>query len=106
MGALGSGPVHTPQPINLFMDLRVEPDGALSWGPAPTAAGDHVILQAEMGCVVGASACPHDLNQIDRFKPTTVGIELLGAGGKVQGSDPTIGFKYSSSWLAREGPSA
>jgi len=81
MGGLGFGPVHTPQPINLFMDVRVEPDGALSWGPAPTAAGDHVILQAEMGCVVVASACPQDLNEINRFNPTPVGIELLGDGG-------------------------
>ena len=79
MAEMGYERVRTPQPINLFMDVRVEPDGSLSWGPAPTKPGDHVVLRAELDCVVVASACPQDLNEINHRNPTSVGIELLDA---------------------------
>ncbi|MGQ0668867.1 MAG: DUF1989 domain-containing protein [Actinomycetota bacterium] len=77
MAELGYERVQTPQPINLFMDVRVEPDGSLTWGPAPTKPGDHVFLRAELDCIVVASACPQDLNEINHHNPTSVGIELL-----------------------------
>lgn len=77
MAELGHERVQTPQPINLFMDVRVEPDGSLTWGPAPTKPGDHVVLRAELDCIVVASACPQDLNEINHHNPTSVGIELL-----------------------------
>ncbi len=78
MAALGHAGVTTPQPINLFMDVRVRPDGSLAWGPAPTAPGDHVVLRAEMDAVVVASACPQDLNEINHGTPTPVALEVLG----------------------------
>lgn len=77
MAELGYERVQTPQPINLFMDVRVEPDGSLTWGPAPTKPGDHVVLRAELDCIAVASACPQDLNEINHHNPTSVGIELL-----------------------------
>jgi uncharacterized protein len=77
MAELGYGPVNTPQPINLFMSVTVGADGSLTWGPAPTRAGEHVILRAEMDAAVVASACPQDMNPINHFKPTPVAIELL-----------------------------
>jgi uncharacterized protein YcgI (DUF1989 family) len=77
MAALGYAEVQTPQPINLFMDVRVRPDGSLAWGPAPSRAGDHVVLRAEIDAIVVASACPQDLNEINHGDPTSVGIELL-----------------------------
>jgi uncharacterized protein len=78
MAALGHPGVTTPQPINLFMDVRVRPDGSLAWGPAPTLAGDHVVLRAELDAIVVASACPQDLNEINHGTPTAVAIERLG----------------------------
>jgi uncharacterized protein len=77
MAELGYGSVHTPQPINLFMDVRVKSDGALIWGPATTKPGDDVTLQAEMNCLVVASACPQDLNEINNYIPTSVALRLL-----------------------------
>jgi uncharacterized protein YcgI (DUF1989 family) len=77
MAELGYGSVHTPQPINLFMDVRVKPDGALIWGPAITKPGDDVTLRAEMDCLVVASACPQDLNEINNYTPTSVALRLL-----------------------------
>jgi uncharacterized protein YcgI (DUF1989 family) len=77
MAALGHDRVEVPQPINLFMAVRVEPDGSLAWGPAPTAAGDGVVLRAELDAVVVASACPQDRNEINHYRPTPIGIQLL-----------------------------
>jgi len=77
MAALGHADIQVPQPVNLFMAVRVEPDGSLTWGAAPTKAGDSVVLRAEMDCVVVASACPQDRNEINHYRPTPIGIELL-----------------------------
>jgi len=77
MAGLGHPHVEVPQPINLFMAVRVNPDGSMSWGPAPTAAGDHVVLRAAVPSIVVASACPQDLNEINHYQPTPIGLELL-----------------------------
>ena len=77
MADLGHERVEVPQPINLFMDVHVEPDGSLTWGPSPASAGDNVTLRAELDCIVVASACPQDLNEINHYHPTAIGIELL-----------------------------
>jgi uncharacterized protein YcgI (DUF1989 family) len=77
MAGLGHPRVDTPQPINLFMDVSVRTDGTLAWGPAPTRAGDHVVLRAEIDAIVVASACPQDLNPINNGVPTPVAIERI-----------------------------
>lgn len=82
MAESGYERVRTPQPINLFMDVRVERDGSFTWGPAPTKPGDHVVFRAELDCIVVASACPQDLNEINHYDPTSIGIELLDRGAR------------------------
>jgi uncharacterized protein YcgI (DUF1989 family) len=77
MAELGHDAIEIPQPINLFMSVGVEPDGSLTWGPATTKAGDDVVLRALLDCIVVASACPQDLNEINNYRPSSVGIELL-----------------------------
>jgi uncharacterized protein YcgI (DUF1989 family) len=77
MAALGHAKIGVPQPVNLFMAVRVEADGAFTWSAAPTRAGDGVVMRAELDCIVVASACPQDLNEINHYRPTPVGIELL-----------------------------
>jgi uncharacterized protein YcgI (DUF1989 family) len=66
-----------PQPVNLFMSVRLRDEGGIQLDPAPTKAGDHVVLRAELDSIVVASACPQDLNEINHFNPTPVRIELL-----------------------------
>jgi hypothetical protein len=77
MAALGHDRVEIPQPINLFMSVGVEADGSLTWGPAPTSAGDGVLLRAGLDCIVVASACPQDRNEINHYRPTPIAIQLL-----------------------------
>jgi uncharacterized protein YcgI (DUF1989 family) len=80
MAGLGHDRVEVPQPVNLFMAVRVEPDGSFTWSPAPTTAGDGVVLRAELDTIVVASACPQDRNEINHYRPTPIGIQLLGSG--------------------------
>jgi uncharacterized protein len=77
MAALGHERIEIPQPINLFMNIRVEPEGGLGWEPAPTKAGDSVTLRAERDCLVVVSACPQDIVPINEKNPTPIAIELL-----------------------------
>jgi uncharacterized protein YcgI (DUF1989 family) len=77
MAGLGHSNIEIPQPINLFMAVGVNLDGSLSWGPAPTGAGDHVVLRAALPSIIVASACPQDLNEINHFRPSPIGIELI-----------------------------
>lgn len=77
MAGLGHDAIEIPQPINLFMSVGVEPDGSLTWGPAPTKAGDGIIFRALLDAIVVASACPQDLNEINNYRPSSIGIELL-----------------------------
>jgi uncharacterized protein YcgI (DUF1989 family) len=77
MAELGQPKVEIPQPINLFMNIPVRPGGELGWEPAPTKAGDYVVLRAELDCYVVVSACPQDIVPINDKNPTPVAIELL-----------------------------
>jgi uncharacterized protein YcgI (DUF1989 family) len=54
-------PVAVPQPLNVFMDVRAEPDGTLVSHPASSRAGDFVAFRAELDCLVVLSACPMDI---------------------------------------------
>ena len=77
MAGLGHPSVEVPQPINLFMDVPIAPDGALSFKAAGTRPGDSVTLRAEMDAIVVLSACPQDLNPINGPSPTSLAIDLL-----------------------------
>jgi uncharacterized protein YcgI (DUF1989 family) len=77
MAALGHPEVEVPQPINLFMNIPVRPDGALGWETAPTNAGDSVTLRVEMDALVVVSACPQDIVPINDRNPTRLAIEVL-----------------------------
>jgi uncharacterized protein len=70
-------PRFAPQPINLFMNTPAGADGTIAWLPAPTKAGDFVMMRAELDLVLVVSACPQDIIQINARRPTPVEIELL-----------------------------
>ena len=65
MAALGLAAPETPSPWNLFMNIPVGPDGALSFKAPICGPGDYVLLRAEMDCVVAFSACPQDIVPIN-----------------------------------------
>lgn len=80
MAALGLTPPECPSPLNLWMNIPVGADGAISWNEPVSAPGDYVILRARMGCVVAMSACPQDIVPINGrgLSPTEVHYARLG----------------------------
>jgi uncharacterized protein YcgI (DUF1989 family) len=78
MAELGLTPPETPSPWNLFMNIPVGPDGELSFQTPVCKPGDHVLLRAEMDCVVAFSACPQDMVPINgaACTPTEAHFEL------------------------------
>jgi uncharacterized protein YcgI (DUF1989 family) len=67
-----------PQPLNVFMDVRAQPDGTLSSRPASSRPGDYVEFRAEMDCVVVLSACPMDIVPISSGGITPLEIQVSG----------------------------
>ena len=79
MAELGLAAPETPSPWNLFMNIPVATDGALSFQPPVCGPGDHVLLRAEIDCVIAFSACPQDIVPINGVActPTEAHFEVL-----------------------------
>ena len=79
MAALGFAPPETPSPWNLFMNIPVQPDGSVSFAAPVTKAGDYILLQAKMDCLVAFSACPQDIIPIngEACTPTAAHFEVF-----------------------------
>jgi uncharacterized protein YcgI (DUF1989 family) len=71
LAELGLASAETPSPLNLFMNIPWR-DNDISFEESPARPGDHVVLRAEMSCVVVFSACPQDIVKINGLgrKPT------------------------------------
>jgi uncharacterized protein YcgI (DUF1989 family) len=77
---LGHKSPETPSPLNLWMNIPVDPEGCTSWGTPLSKPGDYVVLRAVMDCVVAMSACPQDILPINGAAcvPTEAHFEILG----------------------------
>ncbi|NIR32262.1 MAG: urea carboxylase-associated family protein [Gammaproteobacteria bacterium] len=69
-----------PSPLNLWMNIPVDPEGNTDWGEPVSEAGDYVVLRAEVNCVIAMSACPQDILPINgrRCAPTEAHYTILG----------------------------
>jgi len=76
MAELGHERIEIPQPINLFTNIPVSPDGTMGWEPAQTRPGDYVQLRAEVDSFVVVSSCPQDVLPINAGDPTPIALEL------------------------------
>jgi len=50
-----------PNAVNLWMNVVLQSNGTISIAAPVSKPGDHVVVEAQMDCVVSLSACPHDL---------------------------------------------
>lgn len=73
-------PSIVPQPLNLFMRVPIQPDGAFSIESPLGRPGDRVRLRALADVVVVLSACPQDLAPTngEGRTPTSVEYEIVG----------------------------
>lgn len=65
----GVEPDAIPTAFNLFMNVPVAADGSLQVDPPVSAPGDHIVLRAEMDCVIGLTACSAYASNGGSFKP-------------------------------------
>ncbi|HEY2279960.1 MAG TPA: urea carboxylase-associated family protein [Streptosporangiaceae bacterium] len=70
--------VTVPQPLNVFMDVRPEPDGTLVSHPASSRAGDFIEFRAELDCLVVLSSCPMDILPISAGGITPLDLTVSG----------------------------
>jgi uncharacterized protein YcgI (DUF1989 family) len=80
LAALGLAVPCTPAPLNIFMNVSVQPDGSILREPPVSRPGDHVLLRAEMDLVVVFSACPQDVTPINGAArtPRDVHYQIVG----------------------------
>lgn len=68
----------TPASLNIFMNVPVADDGSVDRLPPRSAAGDSVVLHAEMDLTLVISACPQDITPIngDARTPTDLLVDI------------------------------
>jgi uncharacterized protein YcgI (DUF1989 family) len=77
MEAIGLRAPFVPQPLNLFMNIPIHPDGTLEQGAPVGKPGDQVVLRAAKDCVVAFSACPQDMTPINKGVVRDAHVEIL-----------------------------
>jgi uncharacterized protein YcgI (DUF1989 family) len=65
-----------PQPLNIFMDVRAEPDGTLVSAPASSRPGDYIAFRATQDCLVVLSSCPMDIVPISSDGITPLELQV------------------------------
>lgn len=63
--AIGVKTAHVPSPLNLWMNIPVDPDGGFTWEAPVSGAGDVVRLKAHLDCIAVMSACPQDITPVN-----------------------------------------
>jgi uncharacterized protein YcgI (DUF1989 family) len=76
MAEMGFTDVLVPQPLNIFMDVRVDPSGELVMRPASSTAGDSLRFRALIDCHVVLSSCPMDIIEISSGGVTPLAIDV------------------------------
>lgn len=72
-------PLYVPQPFNVFANVPIGADGSVLNGPAPSKAGDYIVLKAWIDQIVAISACPQEFNPITGWYPTELNVDILEA---------------------------
>jgi uncharacterized protein len=72
-----------PQPLNVFMDVRVQPDGTLVSHPASSRPGDYIAFRAAQDCLVALSSCPMDIVPISSGDITPLELRVHKAAPPV-----------------------
>ncbi|KFC69891.1 Aminomethyltransferase [Devosia sp. LC5] len=64
--------------INFFMNVPIDPSGAMTIVDGLSAPGDHVELRAEMDVLCVISNCPQVNNPCNGFNPTPIKVVISG----------------------------
>ena len=67
---------QAPESFNLFMNIPWTADGALSFEPTVSKAGDYVTFEALRPVLMVVSSCPQDILPINSGKPVEFDVEI------------------------------
>jgi uncharacterized protein YcgI (DUF1989 family) len=74
---------RVPDPLNLFQNSPVLPDGTYASAASLAKAGDYVTLLARMDLIAACSACPQDLAPTNAGRLSDLVVRLdLPTGGR------------------------
>jgi uncharacterized protein len=76
LGKWGLGPRDLTANINFFSRVAVADDGAMSFLPDNSKAGDYVELRAEMNVLAILNTCPHPLDPSPTYAPKPVQLSI------------------------------
>jgi uncharacterized protein len=76
LAEFGIAPDQVPTTFNIFMNVDLQPNGALTVMPPRSRAGDYILLRAEMDVIVALTACAAEMSNNYRFKP--IDFEVCG----------------------------
>jgi uncharacterized protein YcgI (DUF1989 family) len=65
-------------PLNIFMNIEINPAGEITIGAPVSKAGDAIELRAEMDMIVGLAACSAGL--CNNFEWTPIEVQIFGDG--------------------------
>ena len=78
MARYGLGKRDIVPNINFFMNVPIEPSGAITVVDGVSKPGDHVELLAEMDVICAISNCPQVNNPCNGFDPTPIRVTIRG----------------------------
>ena len=73
---------RVPDPVNLFQNSPVLPDGTYASAASLAKAGDYVTLLARMDLIAACSACPQDLAPTNGGRLSDLVVQLHPAGAR------------------------
>lgn len=76
LGELGYEIQTVPQPVNVFMPVRVTPDGSIVLEPSSSPPGTRIGFRAERDVVVALTACAQDLTDLNGERLSDLVVNL------------------------------
>ena len=64
------------QPVNLFMNTQIAPDGKITISQPVSKAGDKIVLRALVDCVLGISACSVSECDTNSGNCTSIAVQI------------------------------
>lgn len=64
------------QPVNLFMNTQIAPDGKITISRPVSKAGDKIVLRALVDCVLGISACSVSECDTNSGNCTSIAVQI------------------------------
>jgi hypothetical protein len=71
----GIRPDQIPTAFNVFMNVVIAPNGALTVAPPLSKAGDYVLFEAEQDLIIGLTACSAPQSNNYTFKPIHYAVQ-------------------------------